>query len=56
MNEISEENVYKAVQDHNKRSGGSRKTHKWFEELDAILGARPATEPLAIYSGGRGSR
>ena len=45
---------YKAIRDHNKRSGASRKTWQWFDEMDAILGARPATEPSVVAEAGVG--
>ncbi|XP_034074381.1 zinc finger and SCAN domain-containing protein 20-like [Gymnodraco acuticeps] len=33
---------YRAVKDHNGRSGSDRKSWKWFDLLDAIYGHRPA--------------
>ena len=38
--------LYKRVKDNNNCSGKGRKVCKFFEELDAILGLRPATQPL----------
>lgn len=31
---------YKKIKDHNNRSGSDRKSGKWFERLDAVLGHR----------------
>ena len=36
---------YKKIKDHNNKSGSNRKTSKWFDALDAILGPRP------VYAG-----
>ncbi|XP_057714362.1 uncharacterized protein LOC130930419 isoform X2 [Corythoichthys intestinalis] len=33
---------YKKIKDHNNQSGADRKTGKWYETLDLILGHRPA--------------
>lgn len=33
---------YKKIKDHNNKSGSDRKTSKWYDLLDAILGHRPA--------------
>ena len=33
---------YRAIKDHNGRSGSNRKNWKWFDQLDAIYGHRPA--------------
>ncbi len=33
---------YKKLKDHNNRSGANRKVNKWYAQLDAILGHRPA--------------
>ena len=30
------------MKDHNNQSGANRKTSKWFDSLDLILGHRPA--------------
>ena len=34
---------YRAIKDHNGRSGSNRKTWKWFDQMDAIYGQRPAS-------------
>ncbi|XP_076839555.1 uncharacterized protein LOC143484626 [Brachyhypopomus gauderio] len=34
---------YRAVKDHNGRSGANRKDWKWFQQMDAIYGHRPAS-------------
>ena len=39
---------YRAVKDHNNGSGRGRKTCKFFSELDAILGCRPASTPPVL--------
>lgn len=39
---------YKAVKDHNGRSGRGRKVCRFFKELDEILGTRAATRPPQI--------
>ena len=36
---------YKEIKDHNMQSGVERKSAPWYDDLDAILGPRPATEP-----------
>ena len=33
---------YKAIKDQNGRSGSNRKTWKWYDQMDAIYGHRPA--------------
>ena len=40
--------LYKKVKDSNARSGRARIVCQHFEQLDAILGARPATEPPEV--------
>ena len=40
--------LYKRVKDNNNRSGKGRKVCKFFDELDAILGTRPATQPPVV--------
>ncbi|KAM9317860.1 uncharacterized protein KZ484_022283 [Pholidichthys leucotaenia] len=35
---------YRAIKDHNGRSGVSRKEWKWYERMDAIYGHRPASQ------------
>ncbi|XP_056098526.1 zinc finger and SCAN domain-containing protein 29-like [Rhinichthys klamathensis goyatoka] len=39
---------YKKVKDHNNRSGSDRRTNKWFDRLDALLGHRPAFSGAAV--------
>uniref|UniRef100_A0A3Q0RPA3 Myb/SANT-like DNA-binding domain-containing protein n=1 Tax=Amphilophus citrinellus TaxID=61819 RepID=A0A3Q0RPA3_AMPCI len=34
---------YRAIKDHNGRSGANRKDWKWFHQMDAIYGHRPAS-------------
>uniref|UniRef100_A0A8C2H5W4 Myb/SANT-like DNA-binding domain-containing protein n=1 Tax=Cyprinus carpio TaxID=7962 RepID=A0A8C2H5W4_CYPCA len=34
---------YRAIKDHNSRSGANRRTWKWFDQMDAIYGSRPAS-------------
>ncbi|CAK6982585.1 hypothetical protein cypCar_00037521 [Scomber scombrus] len=34
---------YRAIKDHNGRGGSDRKTWKWFDQMDAIYGHRPAS-------------
>ncbi|XP_077100174.1 uncharacterized protein LOC143751496 [Siphateles boraxobius] len=34
---------YRAVKDHNGRSGSNRKSWKWYEQMDGIYGHRPAS-------------
>ncbi|XP_045173150.2 uncharacterized protein LOC123534792 [Mercenaria mercenaria] len=43
-------NDYKKVKDSNAQSGNARKTNRYFEELDRILGHRPATRPSSVLS------
>ena len=33
---------YRAIKDHNGRSGSNRRKWKWFNQMDAIYGHRPA--------------
>ena len=39
---------YRSVKDHNNGTGRGRKTCKFFSELDAILGCRPASIPSVL--------
>ena len=41
---------YKEVVDNNTETGRKRKTFRFFKEVDAVLGHRPATKPPAIVS------
>ncbi len=41
---------YKRIKDHNNQSGADRKSSKWYQLLDSILGHRPA------YSGSAGTK
>ncbi|XP_077080711.1 zinc finger and SCAN domain-containing protein 29-like [Siphateles boraxobius] len=34
---------YRTIKDHNGRSGANRRTWKWFDQMDAIYGRRPAS-------------
>ena len=44
---------YRTVKDHNNETGRGRKTCKFFEELDEILGHRPASTPRVLVDTGR---
>ncbi|KAI9538433.1 hypothetical protein NQZ68_014177 [Dissostichus eleginoides] len=33
---------YKKIKDHNNKRGNGRKTSKWYDRLDALLGHRPS--------------
>ena len=44
--------LYREVKDNNKETGRGRKTCKFFEELDLILGHRPATVPTSLLDTG----
>ena len=39
---------YRKVRDHNNETGRERKVWKYFEEMDAILGTKPATRPEIV--------
>ena len=39
---------YKKIKDNNNKSGNNRKTCKYFEQLDSILGDRPITRPPSV--------
>jgi hypothetical protein len=43
---------YREVKDHNGETGRGRKTCKFFKEMDAILGHRPASAPTVILDTG----
>ena len=43
---------YRAVKDHNGQTGNGRKGCKYFEELDKILGHRPASVPTVLLDSG----
>ena len=43
---------YREVKDNNKETGRGRKTCKFFEELDLILGHRLATVPTSLLDTG----
>ena len=41
--------MYCSIKDHNNKSGNDKKTGQFYEELDAILGHRPAsTHPVVL--------
>ena len=40
--------AYKKVNDSNSRSGRGRKSCRFFDDLDGILGSRPATQPPIV--------
>ena len=43
---------YREVKDNNKETGRGRKSCKFFNELDSILGHRPATVPPTLLDTG----
>ena len=43
------------MKDHNGETGRGRKTCKYFKELDAILGHRPASVPAVLLDTGAAS-
>ena len=47
---------YRAVKDHNNETGRGRKTCKYFDELDEILGHRPASVPTILLDTGSSSQ
>ena len=47
---------YREVKDHNRETGRGRKTCKFFKELDAILGHRPASVPAVLLDTGTTSQ
>ena len=36
---------YKKVKDNNNQTGNNRKTWKFYERVDSVLGSKPATRP-----------
>ena len=40
---------YRKTKAHNNRSGRNRKTSRYMDQLDTILGHRPASQPLVIF-------
>ena len=40
---------YKKTKDRDKGTGTGRIVHKFFKELDEVLGPRPATQPAVLY-------
>ena len=40
--------TYRGIKDHSNKSGNEKKTGFFYEELDAILGHRPASTPPVI--------
>ena len=46
---------YKKVNDYNGETGKNRKTSKFFEKLDVILGHRPASAPSVLLDDGSSS-
>lgn len=46
---------YRIVKDNNDETGRARKTCKYFDELDVILGHRPASIPAVLIDTGRGT-
>ena len=47
---------YRDMKDHNGETGRGRKTCKFFKELDAILGHRPASIPSVLLDTGATSQ
>ena len=45
--------VFLKVKKHNGMSGNGRKKFTWFEEMDRILGPRPASQPHYLVQSGR---
>ena len=43
---------YKGIKDNNNLSGRSRKTFKFFDAIDAIMGDRPITKPRHLFESG----
>ena len=39
---------YRPIKDHNNKSGNDKKTFKFFDELDIILGHRPSSKPPVV--------
>ena len=46
---------YKKVKDHNGVTGNGRRTCKFYDKLDAILGHRPASAPSVLMDAGSSS-
>ena len=46
--------MYTAVKDHNNVTGNDKKTCSFFDELDAILGHRPASAPTVVLDASAG--
>ena len=44
---------YRTIKDHNRETGKGRKTCRFFDELDAILGHRSASTPAVVVDPGR---
>ena len=40
--------TYKKVKDNNDKSGRARRAGKYFDDIDAILGCQPATQPPGV--------
>ena len=40
--------TYRPIKDHNNKSGNDKKTSQFYEQLDAILGHRPASTPPVV--------
>ena len=40
------------IRDHNNVSGNNRDNWKYFDEMDAILGTRPTSAPVALVHSG----
>ena len=47
---------YREVKDHNGETGRGRKTCKFYKEMDAILGHRPASAPTVLVDAGTSSK
>ena len=39
---------YRSAKDNNGKTGGGRKTFKFFKEMDEVLGHRPASKPAVL--------
>ena len=40
--------TYRPIKDHNNKSGNDKKTSQFYEQLDAVLGHRPASTPPVV--------
>ena len=45
---------YRPIEDHNNKTGNDKKTFKYYDELDSIIGHRPASNPLVVLDASAG--